>query len=257
MIKIGNCGWSYLNADNYFPQWEKKFASKLQVYAKLFELVEVNSTFYRIPKLSTAKKWREQADEVNEKFEFTVKVSQLVTHRNPFGKQAFWAFDRMKEIAGELRAKILLFQSPASFKPSKENIDKSKKFFGKIDREGLTLVWEVRWAKDWGEEVVKRLFPELEVNQCVDPFRQNCFYSKDLVYYRLHGFGRPSIYNYDFSERELKELADKVKKEKKPVYVLFNNTACYENGLKFKEMFMNHQSVENLRGTPYLKPLHH
>ena len=235
-VRIGNCGWTYLNASKYFPGWEKTFASKLQTYAKLFELVEINSTFYRIPKVSTATKWREQVDEINEKFEFSVKVSQLITHRDPFSKQAFWAFEKMKEIGKELRAKILLFQSPSSFKPSKENVGKAKEFFRKIDREDFVLVWEVRWAEDWTKDIIKNLFPELKINQCVDPFRQDCFYPKDLVYYRLHGLGKPSMYNYDFSESELKDLAEKIKRERKPVYVLFNNTACYENGLKFKEL---------------------
>ena len=235
-VKIGNCGWSYLNAKKYFPGWEKKFKSKLQVYAKLFDLVEINSTFYRIPKVSTARKWREEADEINGKFEFTLKVSQLVTHKNPFGKQAFWAFERMKEVAKELRAKVLLFQSPASFKPTGENLKKAGDFFRKIDREDFVLVWEVRWAKDWTEEIVRSVFSEFGLNQCVDPFRQECFYSERLVYYRLHGFGRPSMYNYEFSEEELKNLADKVKQQKKPVYVLFNNVSCYEDGLRLKEM---------------------
>ncbi len=234
MIKIGNCGWSYLNAKKYFPDWEKEFKSKLQVYAKLFDLVEINSTFYRIPKLSTAKKWREEVDEINEKFEFTLKVSQLITHKDPFGKQSLWAFDQMKTLARRLRAKILLFQSPASFKPTEDNLEKARGFFEKIDREDFVLVWEVRWAKDWTKEIVRRVFSELGIDQCVDPFRQDCFYARNVIYYRLHGFGKPSMYNYEFSEAELKTLANNVRQQKKPVYVLFNNVSCYEDGLRLK-----------------------
>lgn len=237
MIKIGNCGWSYLDCKPYFGKgWKKSLDSKLQAYAKLFDLVEVNSTFYRIPKIETAQNWRQEVNKVNKKFEFTIKVSQIITHQAVFEKSAYWAFDQIKEIAKALKAKVLLFQSPGSFKPTKQNIEKAKKFFDKIDREKLKLVWEVRWKKDWTEQITKKLFSELKLNQCIDPFRQDFFYSKDLVYFRLHGMGRPSMYNYNFSSQQLKELAQKVKKLKKSVYVLFNNVSCYGNALEFKEI---------------------
>ena len=232
MIKIGNCGWSYLNAKNYFGEsWEKQFKTKLQAYLKLFNLVEINSTFYRIPKVKTAEKWRKEADEINPEFEFTIKVSQIITHKDKFSSEkSFQAFTRMKEIANVLRAKILLFQSPASFRPTKENLEKVKNFFEKIKREDLILVWEVRWQDSWTPEIVKNFFSSLDINQCVDPLRQECFYYKDLLYYRLHGFGQP-MYNYQFSDEELKKVAEKCKEK---TYVLFNNGTCYEDALRFK-----------------------
>lgn len=228
---VGTCGWSYYNPPK---GWKEKFKTKLQAYTKLFDLVEINSTFYGIPKLSTAEKWREEADEINPEFEFTIKMSQLITHRNPF--KAFWAYDKMTEIAKALRTKILLFQSPASFKPTKDNIKLAKNFFNKVKRDNFIFIWEVRWEKDWNEKIVKEAFSDLKINQVVDPFRQKYFYAKDLVYYRIHGFGKLSMYNYSFSEKELQDLAEKTKQEKKPVYVLFNNSACYENGLEFRKL---------------------
>lgn len=236
MIKIGNCGWSYLNAEYYFPSWKDKLKSKLQVYAKLFDLVEINSTFYAIPQISTVKKWREEVDEINDKFEFTIKVSHLITHKKPFSDQAFDVYEKMKELANELRTKILIFQSPSNFKPSSKNLEKVKRFFEKIERNDFIFVWEVRWANTWTEEIVKKIFSEMGINQCVDPFRQECFYFKDLVYYRLHGLGKASMYNYNFSLEELKFLSKKLKKEKKPVYILFNNAYCYENALQFAKL---------------------
>jgi len=237
MIKVGNCGWSYLNAKQYFgDEWKDKFLSKLQAYAKLFSLVEINSTFYRIPKITTAQRWRKEVDMVNPDFEFTIKCNQITTHKDKFSSStSIWAFNQMKQIARALRTRILLLQSPASFKPTKDNLDKVKKFFKKVKREDFVLVWEVRWQKDWTPEIVKELFSELEINQCVDPFRQDCFFSKDVIYYRLHGLGKPSMYNYQFSDEELRQLSEKVK-GKKDYYILFNNTTCYEDALKFNKI---------------------
>lgn len=238
MIKVGCCGWNYLNAKEYFGQnWKDKFKSKLHAYAKLFDLVEINSTFYRIPKLTTANKWREEVDFINPKFEFTIKCSQIITHQDKFSsKTSIWAFNRMKEIAKALRAKILLFQTPASFKPTEENLKNVKRFFNNIDRENFILVWEVRWKKDWTPEIVKKLFSELKVNQVVDPFRQDCFFAKDLFYYRLHGLGKPSMYRYKFSDQELRELVKKVKESKKDSYIFFNNIEMYEDSLRFMKI---------------------
>jgi uncharacterized protein YecE (DUF72 family) len=234
-IKIGTCGWSYLNARNYFGDWKEKFVSKLQAYAKLFDLVEINSTFYRIPKISTVEKWRKEVDAINPDFEFTIKCSQLITHKDPFGKNAEFVFGRMLEIAKKLRAKVLLLQSPSSFKPTEENLQKAGKFFNKIKRNDFILVWEVRWAENWTEDIVKRLFGKFCINQCVDPLRQEVFHAENVIYWRLHGFGHP-MYNYDFSDEELKKIAEKVSREKKPHYVLFNNAGCYADALKFKKM---------------------
>jgi uncharacterized protein YecE (DUF72 family) len=237
MIRIGNCGWSYLDCGAYFEDWEERFDSKLQVYAKLFGLVEINSTFYNIPKLSTAEKWRREADAISKRFEFTLKVSQIITHRDRFSTDlSIRAFGRMKELAEALRARILVFQSPDSFRPTPENMKRVKKFFGKIDRGDLVLVWEVRWQDSWTKEVVSSMFPEIKVNQCVDPLRQECFHAKDIAYYRLHGFGQPSMYSYTFSDSELQNLAGKIRMEKRPVYVLFNNGSCYGDALRFAGM---------------------
>ena len=234
-IMIGNCGWSYLNPLEFFDEdWKSKFKSKLQAYAKIFDSVEVNSTFYRLPRVSTAERWREEASEANPEFEFTVKVSQVVTHLDRFSSEkSIRAFEKTKEIAKALNARVLVFQSPASFKPSSENLERVRRFFQRIDREGFILVWEVRWEKDWSEEIVKEVFSEIQVNQCVDPLRQKCFFSKEILYYRLHGFGKPSMYNYRFSDDELRTLAEKCKSSKK-VYVMFNNASCYEDSKRFE-----------------------
>ena len=238
MIKVGCCGWNYLNAKEYFGEnWKGKFKSKLQAYARLFNLVEINSTFYRTPKLTTAQKWREEVDSVNPNFEFTVKCSQIITHQDKFSSKAsLLAFNQMKQIAKALRAKILLFQTPTSFKPTRENLDGVKNFFKNIDREDFVLVWEVRWQKTWRKKIVEDLFSELGINQCVDLFRQDCFFAKDIFYYRLHGLGKPSMYRYKFSDEELKKLVKKVKRLKKDSYILFNNMEMYRDALRFTKI---------------------
>jgi uncharacterized protein YecE (DUF72 family) len=241
MIKTGCCGWAYLKSEDFKEKVKDfKWKTKLQLYAKLFDLVEINSTFYRIPKLSTVEKWREEADEVNKNFEFTIKCSGIITHRDRFSSElSVNTFNQMVEIANTLRANILLLQSPASYKPTKESLEKVENFFKKVDKQGLrdnlTIVWEVRWHTEWTKEIVQKLFSELGIEHCVDPLRQECFYSKKVLYYRLHGFGKP-MYNYKFSDEELKKVTEKCMNSSKDVYVLFNNATCYSDGLRFMKL---------------------
>ncbi len=248
MIKIGNCGWSYLNAQDFFGTgWKERFRTKLQAYVSLFDTVEINSTFYRLPKTETAKKWREEADEINPDFEFTVKVSQIITHFDRFSSEkSLFAFKQIEKTAEALRAKVLLFQSPASFKPSEKNIEKVKRFFENIERRFL-FAWEVRWERDWNKETVSSLFSELKITHCVDPLRQECFHSEKMVYYRLHGFGKPSMYNYSFSEQEIQNIKEKIVSQNKPVYVFFNNADCYKNALELRKITETNIETVNLR----------
>ncbi|MDE3056325.1 MAG: DUF72 domain-containing protein [Bacteroidota bacterium] len=119
-IHIGCCGWSYLNEKEFTALSETvRGRTKLQAYAKLFTAVEINSTFYRLPRLSTAEKWRKEVDEVTPGFEFTVKAFQGITHLHRFQKkESLDAYDTLKEVSSVLHARFILFQSPASFKPT-------------------------------------------------------------------------------------------------------------------------------------------
>ena len=93
----------------------RKYSTKLQAYAQLFDAVEINSTFYRLPRVSTAQKWRSKADAVNPKFEFTVKAYQGITHLHRFMGESTSLFTQLKEICRTLETSVVLFQSPASF----------------------------------------------------------------------------------------------------------------------------------------------
>ncbi len=235
-IKLGCCGWGFFNPKRLLGEnWRNEYKSTLQAYASLFDLVEVNSTFYKLPRVSTAEKWLNEARDVNSNFEFTVKAHQDITHKLKFGKESVSVFNEVKEVAKALEAKIIVFQTPASFKPTDENLKRARDFFDNIERENFILAWEVRWVNTWKREIVEKFFGGIKVEHVVDPFRQDCFYSETLMYYRLHGLGR-RMYDYTFSEKELNELRDKVKNAKRSVYVLFNNYNMYEDCLKFRRV---------------------
>ncbi len=234
MLKVGTCGWSSFPAKQVLGDWRKKYKSKLQAYATVFPAVEINSTFYKLPLKKTASRWREEADEANPEFEFTVKASRIITHEDRFRTdKSISFFNKTAEIARLVRARLLLLQTPASFKPSSENAGTLERFLRKIEWEGR-IVWEPRgaWLSE-GLSEVKRICAEHDLIHCVDPFRARSVTSGE-VYYRLHGLGKKNMYYYKFSDDELKNLAKKT--EERAGHVFFNNVWMGEDALRFLKL---------------------
>ena len=219
MIKVGCCG----------------FPTSMKRYFENYKLVELNSTFYEYPKPETVEGWREKAPE---DFEFTVKAHQDISHKAKMrlDETSIQAFEKMKKICRALNAKILLVQTPGSFRPDK--LGEAEKFFANINREDLTLVWETRgpeWEKPEIIEKLSQVLSRLNVVHVTDPFRVLPAYTSQIAYFRLHGLGE-ELYYYQYTDDELRrlgEIAKNFEAEGKTVYVLFNNLSMFEDGLRF------------------------
>ncbi len=219
MIMVGCCG---------FPTSMKK-------YFENFSLVELNSTFYQYPRIETVEGWRVKAPQ---NFEFTVKVHRDISHRAKLKVEAssLQAFEHVKQICEILKAQILLFQTPSSFRP--DQLKDAEKFFRTVDRDGLVLVWETRGSAWETLNVRKKLgevLEKLNVVHVTDPFRLMPAYVGEIAYFRLHGLGK-QMYYYQYSDvelRKLKELVVPYAKKSKDVYVFFNNLSMFEDALRF------------------------
>jgi len=219
MIKVGCCG---------YPTAMKK-------YHESFSLVELNSTFYQYPKMSTVAGWREKAPS---EFEFTVKAHQDISHRFKFEtKPSLQAFAQMKQMCETLKARILLIQTPASLRP--DRLSDAEEFLRKVQRGNLVVAWETRgpaWEVPQTRKKLAEVLRELDVPHVTDPFKTTPVYTSSVAYFRLHGLGK-ELYYYQFTDDELKRLHRLVKpfeSERREVYVLFNNLAMFDDGLRFK-----------------------
>lgn len=227
---------------------------------KKFSLVEVQQTFYKLPMVKTAERWRAEAPE---EFEFSIKAWQALTHlstsptwrrsglkpeeleRRQYGwlrptRDNFEAWKRTKEIADALDARVCVIQCPPNFKCTKENAENMRKFFSKIDRGKLVLAWEPRG--DWKEhpEEITKLCEKLELVHVVDLMRREPVSKHPIAYIRLHGLSpREYDYNYDYSMAELKQLAARTKrlvKTHREVYIMFNNYQLYKNAAQLMKI---------------------
>jgi uncharacterized protein YecE (DUF72 family) len=78
-IRIGGQGWNYDAWVGPFYPPGTRSADYLTVYARAFDTVEVDSTFYAVPPAKTVRGW---ADRVPKGFTFALKLPQEITHEN-------------------------------------------------------------------------------------------------------------------------------------------------------------------------------
>jgi len=237
-LRIGCCG----------------FPVSLVRYAREFPVVEVQQTFYQPPLPKTLERWRRL---VPADFEFTLKAWQLITHEpsSPtyrrlreklserqkretggfrLSRTVMDGWHRTLECARVLRARIILFQCPASFAPTRENTFRLRAFFREIRRapgevKGVKFAWEPRG--DWNLEEVRGLCQELKLVHAVDPFAQEPATGKP-GYFRLHGRGG---YRYRYTDQDLGQLLD-IARRCRPCYVLFNNISMLEDARRFAKL---------------------
>lgn len=240
-LKIGCCG---------FPVSQER-------YFKSFPAVEINSTFYNLPKLSTAQKWRETAPS---SFEFTVKCWQLITHppssltyrrlrmKIPEKKQSRYghfrptyevqeAWESTKETAAALGSRVILFQTPESFYPQADHLGDLYSFFKRIRREDFLFVWEPRGSQ-WREALLQRIAQDLKITVAFDPLREGAplGLKGEFSYFRLHGtYDRERLlYDYQYSLEEIQRLAGFCRG--RSGYVFFNNRAMWEDSSSFQKL---------------------
>jgi len=218
VIKVGCCG----------------YPTSMKRYHENFCVVELNKTFYEYPRVSTVLGWRKKAPK---DFEFTVKAHQDISHKFKLKvEDSVEAFSKVKEVCRILEARVLLIQTPSSFRTDK--MEDAHKFFRRVDREDLVLVWETRgasWEETAARERLSELLCEVGVTHVTDPLRSMPAYVGDVAYFRLHGLGE-RMYYYQYADAELVQLYKLIKlfeSKGKEVFVFFNNLSMLEDGLRF------------------------
>lgn len=231
--KIGCCG----------------FPVRRERYFEHFGVVEIQKTFYQPPSLHTMEKLRAEAPPG---FEFTLKAWQLITHeptsptyrrlaapvpdnkRRNYGffkptSEVFGAWQTTRSVAEALKAKVIVFQCPASFQPTPENKANMRQFFRAIERCDFQLVWEPRG--NWAADEIRELCEELNLVHCVDPFKASPT-SGAFRYFRLHG---KTGYRYKYSDDDLQELKSRIEGDSL-CYVMFNNVPMFDDALRFMKI---------------------
>lgn len=125
----------------------------LSVYSEIFDTIEVDSTAYGTPAISTLESW---VAETPDEFVFSLKVPRMITHEMSVGPQSFALMDEFVEAARSLGSKlgVILIQFPAVFESTKENGAALRNFISRLPtdvRFGVEFRnpgWFIEWTFD-------------------------------------------------------------------------------------------------------------
>ena len=239
-VRIGCSGWVYRDWRGDFYPEDLPQRRWLERYAEVFDTVEVNNTFYRLPTLPAVQRW---ADETPPEFVFAVKGSRYTTHIKrliDFEKYSDRFFERLEPLVSAGKLGPVLWQLPGNFKRDDERLAAALEVVG--ERPGQHC-FEFRHASWFAPEVMGALRAH-EVALVIgdDPKRQ--FQTHEVTapwtYVRFHRGAAGRRGNY--SPRDLAPWRRRIAawRSRTDVFAYFNNDwegFAPRNALALKESF--------------------
>lgn len=222
-LHIGTSGWHY-------PHWRGRFYPEalpprdwLAYYARRFDSVEINSSFYRLPSLSTARHWR---DSVPKGFRFALKASHFITHRKKLLTPRA-SLRRLLTVAHALGPCCgpILFQLPPHWRCNPARL---ATFLHALPAR-RDCAFEFR-DPSWHKPEVYALLRRHHVAFCIYQlagFESPHVLTADFAYIRLHG-PAAAAYAGSYPDAALASWAEEIRRWKKlrRVYVYFDNDAA-------------------------------
>jgi len=121
-IRIGGTGWSYQGWLGTFYPKNLKSSEWLRYYSQIFDITEVNSTFYRIPAQETVRKWN---TDTPKHFRFTAKFPSIITHQKRLDRvnsEVFSFLSSLSPIHEKISALVLQLPPSLSFEEAKPRL---------------------------------------------------------------------------------------------------------------------------------------
>jgi uncharacterized protein YecE (DUF72 family) len=237
-IRIGTSGWHYDHWSGLFYPSALSKNKWFEYYSRHFDTVEINNTFYQLPKEQTFENWRKQAPK---DFLFTVKANRYITHVKRL-KEPEEPLERFFERANILQKHLgpVLYQLPPSFH---KDLDRVKVFLLALPKERIA-VFEFRhesWFSQDTYEMLKKFNAAFCIHDLVGIATPRVITS-DIIYVRFHG--PTGKYAGNYSKSTLQNWAKWIKdniKGKKAIYAYFNNdynAYAVKNAKTLKEQFL-------------------
>ena len=210
----------------YYPK-EFQDKSRLTYYSSKFNSIEINSSFYKIPRCKTYGNWSAQ---VSEDFQFSIKLWKGITHDKEFSfqRQDFEMFFSALDCLGEKKG-CLLIQFPASIPMDLGNLRNILQQVKKMDTDGE---WRIavefrhkRWYIKRVFEMINEFNTSLVLQDMPDSIIDKLQGDPPFVYLRFHG--EKGDYRGTYSSDFLKRKAQEIKSWLDvglDVYAYFNNT---------------------------------
>jgi uncharacterized protein YecE (DUF72 family) len=218
-VRIGTSGWHYDHwRGTFYPEALPK-QRWLAFYARHFDTVEINNSFYRLPTRRAVEQWRQAAPAG---FSFAIKASRYTTHVKRL-KDAPASFTKffaaIAPLAGQLGP--ILFQTPPRFAPDAARLDA---FIAELP-EGHCYAFEFRDPR-WFNADVRRVLERRHCAFCIfdiGGLQSPLWRTADFTYLRLHGPGEK--YSGSYAEPALRQWARRIRdwRRERDVWCFFDN----------------------------------
>jgi len=236
-VFVGTSGYSYSHWKGMFYPEDVKGEQMLPFYASKFNTVEINSTFYHMPRPSTVGKWLK---DIRDDFVFSLKANRTITHIRRLSNvcELVNEFYAAATMLGD-KLGVVLYQLPPSLK---KDLALLQSFLELVDEKPGKKAIELRhvtWVDDEVFEVLKQHNVAFVVSHG-DNYPLVTTPTADFMYVRLHGY--PELYRSSYSGEELHNWANLIRtwlEQVKSVYVYFNNDAqghAVENALTLRSL---------------------
>src|SRR6185436_15521089 len=198
-LYVGTSGYSYKEWKGAFYPEDLPDKQMLNFYGKHFRSVEINNTFYRMPKPAVLESW---AAEVPADFKFVLKASQRITHMQRL-KDADGSVSYLLKVAGALKDRLgpLLFQLPPVFK---KDLSRLRNFLGLLPSEQRAAI-EFR-HESWLDEEVFALLREYRTALCIAEAEEGI----EIPFVSTADWGYLRLRRPDYGDAELQEWRNKV-----------------------------------------------
>jgi uncharacterized protein YecE (DUF72 family) len=236
-LRIGCSGWNYDHWRNgvfYPPRYPPR--EWLEYYARYFDTVEVNATFYRLPRREVVANWVKVSPPG---FLFAVKMSRYITHIKrllDLGSGVRTFYDRIEPLVRSPKLGPVLWQLPGNFRRDDERLANAL-----ASLPTGRHCFEFR-HESWFVPDVYELLREHGVALVIGDDPRRPFQTHELttewIFIRFHSGSRGLRGNY--SRSELEEWAERIETWRRDhdVYAYFNNDwegFAIKNGLWLKE----------------------
>src|SRR3954469_21972663 len=201
--RIGCSGWQYRHWRGDFYPADVPATKWFEHYASVFDTVEINNSFYRLPERATFASW---ARRVPPAFEFAVKASRFLTHmkklkdpEEPLDR----LFSRMRALGAHLGP--VLYQLPPGWRVDH---DRFRAFLGALPRGAIRHTVEFR-EPTWYDEEIRQMLRRYRVALCLHDMPGSATGRDQLgpfVYVRFHG--ATAKYGGAYTETALRGWAD-------------------------------------------------
>lgn len=220
-LRVGTSGWSYDHWRGVFYPEHLPAGERLAHYASVFNTLEINSTFYGLPKEDAAQHWH---DAVPQDFVFAIKGSRYVTHikrLRDVGEDVERLTVRLRPLAN--KAGPLLWQLPPNLKYDLGLLEE----FLSVLPDSFRHAIEFR-DDSWLTDTTLQLLGASDVavvNVSGDQLREDLTPSASFVYARFHGTRR---YHGSYAAPQLEPWAEYLGERLRrgnDCYAYFNNDA--------------------------------